>query len=389
MLDLVPFSIAVFSTCFLAFATPNIFFAGSAFSEPTAQFFTVLALFLFFKGFSSAYEWIFFVFTGLITGLNLFVQPVMAAAAVPFAVILVYEYGRGASMTRNLLAFLSGFIIPLAIFLTINRLYMGRFIEFIFSTPYCPYNLNSQVQYGSGRNIIVGIWKLLFDSPQGLVFIMPIVMLVPSGFIALWRNEQKMMALFTGILVLITILFAAANSCPVSGECVGSRHLVPILPLLVIPVIFIWEEDFGEKIWFGVTFLLTVYMCTFGWWTGISRGEGFFIGVLQDRDARVILLARNDRLKRPVFTSSNELEDRFLHSLKHRDMKEWLQTLDHESIMEIYGFERVVFNDLVKKYQIQGMDRNKLIQSVDPDRGIQPVIPELHFNIESEPVQIF
>ena len=109
------------------------------------------------------------------------------------------------------------------------------------------------------------------------------------------------------------------------------------------------------------------------------------IGVLQDRDARMILLARKDKLDRPVFASTKDIEEQFFNSLETGDMGVWLQTLDRASIAEIHGFERAVFNDLINKYRIPGMDRGNFIQSVDPDRGIRPVIPNLSFEVDTVP----
>ncbi len=381
MMEIVPFYLAVFSTCILAFATPNIFFASSAFSEPTAQLFLVLALFFFIKAMSTRHK-LFYFFAGLSAGINLFVQPVMAIVVILFVVVLAFEYGRGAWMDSGMYLLIGSFLIPFAGFLTINRLFLNDYTVFILSTPYCPYNSASQMLYGSERNIIVGLWKLLFDSPHGIVFIMPIVMLVPLGFIIMWRSELKGLAAIAGILVVAVILITAAGVCPVTGECIGSRHLMGILPLLIIPLVFIWEEEIGEKIWFTTTLVLTLYMCTFGWWTGTSRGSGYFIGVLHDREARMIILSRKDKLESPVFASTNDIEVRFFSSLESGDMKVWLQTLDRASIAEIHGFERTVFNDLVNKRRIPGMDRSHFILSVDPDKGIRPVIPNLSFNLE-------
>lgn len=388
IMEFVPFYLAIFSTCILAFATPNIFFASSAFSEPAAQLFVVLALFFFMRGMSTRHEY-YYVLAGFLAGINLFVQPVMAVVIIFFIIVMVFEYGRRAFQNWELYILIISFAAPLAGYIVINRMFLGNSFEFLLSNPYCPYNPASKMLYGTDRNIFVGIWKLIFDSPHGLLFFMPVLMLAPLGYIIMWRSEVKGLAIVSGCLAAAIIFFTAAHVCPVTGECVGSRHLVGIFPLLIIPLAFIWEEDIGEKIWLMITLALTVYMCTFGWWTGISRGKGVLIGVLQDRDARIILLARKGELDNHVFASTKDIEQRYFSSLGRGDIKAWLQTLDRDSIDEIHGFERAVFYDLVSKYRIPGMDRSHFIQSVDPDKGIRPVIPDLSLEISTTYDDIF
>ena len=106
----------------------------------------------------------------------------------------------------------------------------------------------------------------------------------------------------------------------------------------------------------------------------MERGKGFFIGALQDRDARYILLARKNRLVRPASNSSRELTEMYIESLKKRDIKLWLQTLRWDVITEIKGSERQIFNELCKKITIDNNCMEFLIESVDPDEGIRPVL---------------
>ena len=132
----------------------------------------------------------------------------------------------------------------------------------------------------------------------------------------------------------------------------------------------------GEKIWLIVTLAMTVYMCSFGWWTGKVHGKGFFVGALHDREAKYIILARKNRLKRPEFMSSNELIDRYTHSLNKRDIKIWLETVDPEFLTEIRGFERSIFSDLCREYKISGKNKTHVIESADPDKGVRPVLTD-------------
>jgi hypothetical protein len=152
---------------------------------------------------------------------------------------------------------------------------------------------------------------------------------------------------------------------------------VPIIPLLVFPLAYVWEEGTGERAWFLCLLILTIYLCSFGWWTGIAREEGFMIGILQDRSARFILLAQKDELEKPQFRTSAELTKQFSDALKKHDMKKWLQTLDRTSIAKISGFEREVFKTISKNIPPESQEHNPFIESIDPDQGIRLIIPQI------------
>lgn len=368
---------AVMATLMLAFVTPNFFYAASAFSEPTAQLLVVLAMFLFVRGLSSTPEWLYFTGAGISAGLLLFVQPPMAFLGILLIVAKLYENGRWGWFEKSVFALAGGFAVSVAAFFAVNYMKLDSPTQFLFSTPYCPYNLLSRNIYGENPHFVLGIWQLLFDSPHGLVFIMPFAILVPTGYLAMWRNENRELSLVAGLMTLYIIIMAAASSCPVTGESLGSRHLVALMPFFVLPVALMWEESRGEQAIAGILVLLTVYMCTFGWWTASANPDTFFRGVLEDRDARLILLARKGKLERPVFTSRNDIIDRYFDSLYAGDIKAWLQTLDPDSIEEIRGLERAFFSILVNRSKEADIERSEFIQSADPDRGVMPVIPNL------------
>jgi len=376
MLEIVEFPLAVASTLVLALATLNIFYAASAFSEPAAQLFTVLAVFLFVKGLMSTKEWVYYSLCGFSLGLNVFVKPSLALAVVFFLVLLVNDRGRFSIRDRNIIGLGAGFLIPLAVFFAVGGILLGGFRGEGFPAD-CGCGFVLDCFPGTGRNLITGLWRLLFDGPHGLAFVMPLATLVPMGVIVMWRNEIHSVTMIVGILLLYCLLTAAAGSCPVPPDGVGSRHLVPVIPLMVIPLAFLWREQTGEKIWLVTALIFTVYMSGFGWWTGKVRGGGLLVGALQDRAARYIILARKDMLERDRFGSAGEFADGYVRSLDECDVKLWLQTLDREVLREIEGFERTVFHELCREVKSGRRTRGSLVESVDPNRGVRPVLPSL------------
>ena len=389
MVQIIQFQHAIAFTFVFAFATPNLFFASSAYSEPTSQLLTLLSILFLVKGLLSYKELLYYTLCGFTIGLNIFVQPFMILSVVIFAVIIFAERSRRSWKDMGVVFLFTGYSVSLIVFFIINKIVFGQFFQSIFSSYNFLNEYSHQYTDYTGGNIIVKIWKLLFDSPHGLIFIMPFTMIVPMGIIFMWRKKLRSLSVVAGTLILFIILSAALSFCTITGESVGSQLLLPVIPFLVIPLAFVWEEEIGEKMWVGITIVLTVYMCSFGWWTGIARGKGFFIGVLQDRDARYILLARKDKLNKSAFRSSEELTEIFFDSLKKRDMKKWLQTLDRISINEISGFEREIFNDLLKRLESVDSEELKdhIVDSVDPDNGIR-LIPEIHLNDSSSHIDI-
>jgi len=200
---------------------------------------------------------------------------------------------------------------------------------------------------------------------------MPIVMLVPAGFIYLWRNSQYSLSVICGSLIATVVVFTAASPNPITGEGVGARQLLPIVPLLVLPLVFLWEEGPGEKAWLGALGALTVFMCTFGWWAGTGTP-------VEDRAARFILLARQERLERPRASSPEEMTAHFTDALKKRDMKRWMATLAPESVAEIAGVEREVFSSLSRMSLNANGDMSGYIESADPVRGVRLLMPNLN-----------
>lgn len=376
MLDIVEFPLAIASTLVLALATPNLFYATSAFTEPTAQLITVLSVFFFVKGMMAQKEWIYYMLCGLVSGLNLFVQPAVSLSIVIFLGLLVYERGKWSVKDHNTLSLCFGFLVTLIIFVTVNKIFPVKSGFIGFSAPDCLYGIASMNIYGQEKNVITGLWKLLFDSPHGLVFLMPFTVLVPMGILVMWRNELRSLTIIIGALLLYMVIFTATGTCPITGDGIGSRQLLPVIPLLVIPLAFIWREQIGEKIWLVATLIMTVYMCSFGWWAGMEKGSGFFTGLLHDRDARYIILARKNRLGQKEFISSNMLVEKYIESLEKGDMKQWLITLDRETLTRIQGFERFIFHRLYRDFSKGDRQTERYIEYVDPDNGIRPVLNE-------------
>jgi len=385
MFEMVSFPLAIISTLFLAFATPNLFFAASAFSEPAGQVLALLTLLFFLYGLSHGRTPLNSFFCGFAAGLNLFFQPVMAFIIVPVLVLIALEKGRWEWSDHDIHFHVLGFFLPFALFIAVNRHFTGEYVQFVFTMPYNLYDPSSYHIGYPQTNWLLKIWKILLDNPLGMMYLMPAIILVPSGLLVMWRSDRQETAIISGSVILLSFIQTVSSAVPVTGESVGARQMIPVLPFLVVPLAFLWEEGVGEKMWLTALTVLTIYMCSLGWWTGIDRGAGVYPGVLQDRNTRYILLARKGLLPRPLFHTREEITGQFFQALKDSDIKHWLETLDRVTLAKILGNERDIFTALTQKIKFSPNTPANFIETADPSAGVRAVIPDINTDHGSPP----
>jgi hypothetical protein len=111
---------------------------------------------------------------------------------------------------------------------------------------------------------------------RGLFFIAPALLLAIPGLILMWQTRREYRSV-TAMLALIVGGFMLYNSSSVmwwGGLAVGPRYLVPMIPFLVLPVIFglnwFLPQPAGR-----VVVLLLVLLSLFNIWTQTIAGQYF------------------------------------------------------------------------------------------------------------------
>ncbi len=376
MVQLTRFGVALAATAILALATPNLFFAASAYGETLSQLLLLLSVLFFVRGLSSYKEAHHYALCGFTLGLQLFAQPCLLITAIVFITVIFAERSFKTWKDSGIFSLIGGILAAVIVYLLIYRIVIGRFPGGFFTISWwMPWNL---YHTGSGScNPVTAFWRYLFNSPQGLLFIMPAVMLTPLGIILMWRDMYRAHAIVVGALFLIVIGMASIFCGYGTGESIGGRLLLPVIPFAIMPLAFVWEQEIGEKIWLAITLVFTVYMSSFGWWMGPVGKKDMFGNLFQDRDARTIMLARKGFVERPVFKSRSEIVAQFTASLQERNLRKWIETLSPVTIAAINGFERIVFT-AISDHIINGdVKADEYIDSVDPDNGILLVLPEI------------
>ncbi|HUN06231.1 MAG TPA: hypothetical protein PLQ56_06500 [Aggregatilineales bacterium] len=88
---------------------------------------------------------------------------------------------------------------------------------------------------------LVRLYGLTFSPIRGIFLMSPFLLFAIPGFIMMWRQQKAIRGVVT-VLLLAVAFFLFYNSSSVmwwGGFTVGPRYLVPMLPFMVLPIIFV------------------------------------------------------------------------------------------------------------------------------------------------------
>jgi hypothetical protein len=92
------------------------------------------------------------------------------------------------------------------------------------------------------------VMQLLFGLYRGLLPLSPILVLVPVGLSAMWREQSRRVA--AAAILVVLCLFLSINAgfyAWYAGSSTGPRYLVPMLPLCCLPLAFAWPRAFWGR----------------------------------------------------------------------------------------------------------------------------------------------
>jgi hypothetical protein len=119
------------------------------------------------------------------------------------------------------------------------------------------------------------LWGITFSPFRGLFFFSPVLLLTVPGFILWWRSREHRAELWVALAsVVAMILFNASSVMWWGGFAVGPRYLLPALPFLAIPAIFVlvaWKD----RLWMKLVGLALVAWSLVALWGLALAGQSF------------------------------------------------------------------------------------------------------------------
>ncbi|MFC1538078.1 ArnT family glycosyltransferase [Candidatus Latescibacterota bacterium] len=355
-------------TAILAFATLNWFYAVSCYTEPLSQLFVLLAFYFLTWKRSSARYHIFLLCAGIMTGLNLFVRPHYILLAIPFFMFFWIERREKFIFYHKVLWYAGGVSLVVLLWFVRNKMFFGGFLSFEYTRLVGSFTRNTTSSFRGG-NIFWGMHQLLFDKFHGLLTITPVFMIFPAGLRKMWHGKMKREALILFSSVSIITVFIAWGPYPFTGFGLGSRHLVPIIPLILLPAVFYLDGTKFPRIIFALLALYSFYHAGLGWFTGEGKyiGEyGFFPGLLNQVNSRAIIQLRKNIIPKREFKSKEEISKAFEESRTKNDYTLMFQTLHPDVLENIKGYEKYFVS-----YIRGNAAYDTLIVSLDYEEGIK------------------
>ncbi len=359
---------ALIMTAILAFATLNWFYAVSLYTEPLAQLLILLGFFFLTEKGSPHRMPMFLSTAGALTGLNLFVRPHYILLALPFFLCSwIGKEKHRLGFNHRAFWYVGGLAAVILVWMIRNSLFFGGPLNFEYSRLVARLTGQDSATGYSG-NFFWGIHRLLFDRNHGLLPISPVLLLFPAGLHQMWKHGLKRESLTLLFSVVLIVVFIATTPYPYTEFGLGSRHMVPIIPLIFLPVIFFLDGTRFSRITLVALTAYSFWYAGIGWFTGGAEyvGEkGFFPGLLHDNNSRAILLVRKELLPRKSYRDVKELLEEFYDAREAGDYYRVFQTL-HPAVLENIRNNERSFMSYLRFQSIP----DTLIVSLDPDKGI-------------------
>ncbi len=99
--------------------------------------------------------------------------------------------------------------------------------------------------------------NLMFSPFRGLLFLSPVLALAVPGFVLMWRrhSQRSVTVMLLGVIAYF-LLFNSSSVMWWGGNTVGPRYLVPMLPFLALPIIFVLNEWLTNRAGFILVVIL-------------------------------------------------------------------------------------------------------------------------------------
>jgi hypothetical protein len=119
------------------------------------------------------------------------------------------------------------------------------------------------------------LWGITFSPFRGLFVLSPLLLLAVPGFVLWYRTREYRPELWVASFsVLTTFWFNASSIMWWGGFAVGPRYLLPMLPFMALPMVFVFRE-WGNRTWVRVLCMLLVAWSLAATWGLTLAGQAF------------------------------------------------------------------------------------------------------------------
>jgi hypothetical protein len=126
------------------------------------------------------------------------------------------------------------------------------------------------------------LWGITFSRFRGLFLLSPLLLFALPGFVLWYRSGEHRAALWAAFSSVAAIfLFNASSIMWWGGYAVGPRYLLPMLPFMVLPIVFVFRA-WGRRTWFRVTALILGAWSLVATWGLTLAGQAFPSDTIRD-----------------------------------------------------------------------------------------------------------
>ncbi|MDY7080231.1 MAG: hypothetical protein SXV54_25395 [Chloroflexota bacterium] len=119
------------------------------------------------------------------------------------------------------------------------------------------------------------IWGITFSAFRGLFVLSPLLLLAMPGFVLWYRSGEHQPEFWVALTsVLAMFLFNSSSIMWWGGFAVGPRYLLPMLPFMALPIVFVFRE-LGERMWLRVSSIVLCAWSLIATWGLTLAGQAF------------------------------------------------------------------------------------------------------------------
>jgi hypothetical protein len=250
--------------------TPAFAYAGAFYGHQLSAVCLFAAFYLVFMGAQSLSPWSLLA-VGFLLGYSIFTEyPSVLVAGILF----LYIFYRIADKRRIGWVVLAGALV-VAGWMAYNTVVFGSPLELGYS--------HSELwveQHHTGLMSLTwphweAIWGITFSPFRGLFVLSPLLLLAVPGFVLWYRSGEYRPEWWVALAsVLATSLFNSSSIMWWGGYAIGPRYLLPMLPFMALPMVFVFRE-WGNRTWMGaLTAVLSAWSLIATW--GLTLAEQAF-----------------------------------------------------------------------------------------------------------------